>query len=310
MTKVRKNGVRVPHAATLAEVKEVLNQQAQEQELSTEEGKPELQKAAPAQEDAAPKHTIQVDDAADEAEETRKKQYHERMVNTITNCGVFNFHVATYGAKYATNKELYKPANLLAMEMEVKSKMKDVDNAEVTWNYAVAERREPFNGLKALCALVVAESTLGGINEVTLGQLRTLMRLLRGERKVPKDPKNPNPNYRSVSQQRYDDIVDTFSKLVLMVAADENYDPVKDEIKVPALQALLALLQTLNDAVLQADAELEAARTERNEFFNTPVTGLCDVFMKAKDVVLISFGRKSEQYNKIKGLSFRKIKVR
>ncbi|MGJ8592289.1 MAG: hypothetical protein ACSHXF_07060 [Aquaticitalea sp.] len=310
MKTYRKNGARAFRMAKLKQnPKQLLNAQAQNHDFL---GKEEVQHKRKVETPltVTNKHSIAKSNAADEAEEVRKKQYHESMTNTITNCGVFNFHVGTYGAKYATNKILYQPANLLAMEADAKTRMKGVDDAEVTWKYAVAERREPFDGLDALCALIVAEAALGDISAVTLGQLRTLMRLLRGERKVAKDPTNPNPNYRSVSQQRYDDIVATFGKLVMMVAADANYDPATDAIKLPALETLLALLQTLNNAVLQAEAELEAARTARNEFFNTPVTGLCDVFIKAKDVVLINFGRKSEQYDKIKGLSFRKIKVR
>ncbi|MCK7590759.1 hypothetical protein M0G43_09250 [Subsaxibacter sp. CAU 1640] len=246
----------------------------------------------------------------EEEDEKVRKRVSTSITNVLTHCGDFIAHATTLGGKYITNKPLYQLANLKVMETEAYALVAAVDVAFVNWKYAVAVRKDEFEGLQAVCALVIAEVTMDGASEVTVEQLRTIMRLLRGERKTPKDPKKPDTNYRSVSQMDFDMIVSNFATFLTMVGADENYDPATETIKLVTLQAKLEVLRSVNTNALVAEAELDAARAARNEFFNTAVTGLCDVFNKAKNVVLINFGRKSEQYAKVKGLVFRKISVR
>ena len=139
--------------------------------------------------------------------------------------------------------------------------------------------------------------------------MRFLTRKLRGQRKVAKDPNDPFANYNSASQMNYDNRAANFERLIMMAAADPNYDPVVGELKVSSLQIKLDALNTANNDVIVAKANLDAARMARNTHFNAPDTGLVAVFINAKNVVLTNFGRTSEEYKRVSGLAFKRIQA-
>ncbi|HLT32150.1 MAG TPA: hypothetical protein VKZ98_00040, partial [Aquaticitalea sp.] len=149
MTKITKNGANVPQVVKLkGNPKQLLNQDAQEHEfLNGEKDSPPTNQQVVDTEDEASKagnqHIIQVDEAADEAEKKRKHVY-ASITNTITNCGVFIATGTKMGNNYETNLELYQLVSLKAMETEAKTLVKQVDNAEGKWKYAVAHRRDEF----------------------------------------------------------------------------------------------------------------------------------------------------------------------
>ena len=198
--------------------------------------------------------------------------------------------------------------NLSAVRDGGYERVNAVTDAETSWKYAVAARKIEFENLEGLVTLIYAELVLSGAPEATLSQMRTLVRLLRGTRAVAKNPDAPASDYRSVSQKNFDDVVANFARLVSMITAEANYNPIEDYLKVVALTAKLEAMRAANSAVITAYAELEAARGERNDFFDTPVTGLSDVFITAKKVMQTCYGSGSDRYKRVKGLAFRKIK--
>lgn len=312
MNKIKLNGAKVPHVAQLHEdPKKVLTQQAQDHEFLNES--PDVQKAidsllAAELPEANQGHASATSAKAVRQETTRRRIYASSISNTLTNTEVFIATATTCGTKYATSKPLYELTNLQTISNDGYVKVTNVDAAETAYKYEVASRMQEFDGLASLCALVVAEMVMSGASRETVDQLRFLVRKLRGQRKVPKNPNDPTAVYNSVSQVNYDNLVANFERFIMMVAADPNYDPVTDALKVTTLEAKLETLRTANINVIVAKAELDAARIARNEFFNTEVTGLVDVFLTAKNVVLTNFGRNSAQYKQVSGLSFKRIK--
>lgn len=246
---------------------------------------------------------------ADEAE-TPRRIYATSITNTLTNCRVFIATCTAYGSNYLSSNPRYTLASLTALADTADGMVLDVSKAEALYKYAVAHRLAEFDGLDPLCSLIVAEMQLSGSPEDTISQVRTIIRSLRGERKVPKNPNDPTHVYKSVSQQNYDDVTANFERLLLMVAEDANYNPAAVALQLVTLEAKLVSLRTANTDVQTAKAALDAARILRNDCFNAEGTGLVDTFLTAKNVVLTNFGRASEQYGKVKGLAFRRINVR
>ncbi|MCK7590602.1 hypothetical protein M0G43_08460 [Subsaxibacter sp. CAU 1640] len=315
MSKTPNKRARVSKKAQLAEnVKNQLSNEAQDHNFDNETVESQPKSETPVQEDQETstnnQHSIAVSSKVEEEEDKRNKRYAASMTNTITRCGEFISLATTMEPNYATNIPMYELANLKIIQNNANGHMDTVEQAETSYKYAVAMRVAEFSGLAPLGALIIAEMVLANALPETIEQLRTLMRLLRGERKVPKDPSNPMANYRSVSQLNYDDVTTNFRRLLLMIAADPNYNPATVAIQLVTLQAKLVSLETANANVQTKKAELDAARMARNEFFNAPVTGLVAVFINAKKVVLTNFGRKSEQFARVKGLEFRKIRTR
>ena len=244
---------------------------------------------------------------AEAAEERKKKVEGSSISNTLTSCDVF-IATANNLAGYLVNRELYKLASLRVMRDNGYSLVKGVTDAEAAWRFAVARRKDVFGPLEARLTRILAEVVLGGALPATIEQVRAIIRKVRGERAVAKDPKMPAEDYNSVSQQNHDDIVANFARLLAMLQLETGYDPALDELKLVALTLLETELRAANDAVINTKAEWEASIDTRNNFFNAEVTGLVDVFLTAKKVVLANYGFKSEEYGRVKGLRFLRIR--
>lgn len=242
------------------------------------------------------------------AEKKTKRMQAVSMNNTLTHCAMFIATAITLGTRYATNSALCALTNLQSMLSEGNTMISDVAKSETKYKYAVAFRKEAFKPLEAMLTRILAEIVLSGASDATVNQVRTLIRKLRGARAVAKNPNVPVEDYHSVSQQNYDDVVANFERLVLMAAEDPNYAPVVEDITIVAMQNTVISLRGANTDVITAKAELDAARVTRNNFFNAEVTGLVDVFLTAKKVVLSNCGFTSEEYKKVKGLSFTRIR--
>ncbi|MEZ4801220.1 MAG: hypothetical protein R2797_00500 [Gelidibacter sp.] len=248
-------------------------------------------------------------DTQEEAADKKKKKHDKgrSIANTLTSCDVFIANATTM-IGYAVNRPIYELESLKLLRDRGYELVGGVSKTESKWRYAVAYRKDVFGAIEARLSRIRAELILSGASAVTVAQVQSIIRKLRGERKVAKDMSNPNDDYNSVSQRNFDDIVVNFERLVAMLANDPNYDPVIEELKLLALEGDLETMRAANLDAIAARAEWEAARTERNNFFNTDVTGLVDVFMTSKKVVLANYGIKSLNYKRVKGLSYLKIR--
>ena len=95
-----------------------------------------------------------------------------------------------------------------------------------------------------------------------------------------------------------------------MLLADATYQPNEDDLKLTALQAYYAELNSKNADVRNAKSPLDIARAERDEVLYHPETGLVTIALMVKDYVLSAFGFKSSQYAQVKGLRFTRPKAR
>ncbi|MCK7589192.1 hypothetical protein M0G43_01260 [Subsaxibacter sp. CAU 1640] len=240
-------------------------------------------------------------------QEKTKHNYARSIANTLTSCDEFIAHV-TLMAGYAVNRELYEPVNLKLMRTQGYTLVEGVTTSEAKWRYAVAYRKDIFDAFEIKLSRIRAELILSGASDITVAQVQSIIRKLRGERAVAKDPKKPDSDYNSASQTNFDDVVANFARLIAMLAGDDDYNPVIDDLKLLALESELESMGTANMDVITSKAEWQAAITARNNFFNADVTGLVDVFMTSKKVVLANYGFKSLEYKRVKGLYFMKIR--
>lgn len=313
MTKIKLNGAKVQHTAQLHDdTKQLLTQQAQDHDFLNDS--PSVQKAIDSLlsaelPQASNSHAIAPSAKAVRQVATPRRIYASSISNTLTHAGQFIAAATSYGPGYNTNIPIYEVSSLQQIRDTAYGLVTAVDTAETTYNYAVAFRMQEFADLSALSALVTSEMTMNGTTKETINQVRFLTRKLRGQRKVAKDPNDPFANYNSASQMNYDNRAANFERLIMMAAADPNYDPVVGELKVSSLQIKLDALNTANNDVIVAKANLDAARMARNTHFNAPDTGLVAVFINAKNVVLTNFGRTSEEYKRVSGLAFKRIQA-
>lgn len=241
------------------------------------------------------------------AKKKTKKVSASSISNTLTHCMQFIAAGRNMGSGYATRYAAYELTSLELTHATGTTLVSTVSQSEARYRYGVTNRKDLFGPLEARLTRILAEFILSGASAHTVEQIRSLIRKLRGARAVAKNPNVPAEVYHSVSQQNYDDVVANLDRLILMVAEDANYDPMAPDLTVLSLETTLGELRAANNEVIDTKAELDAARSTRNDFFNTKVTGLVDVFLTAKKVVLANFGTKSEEYKRVKGLTFRRI---
>ena len=242
------------------------------------------------------------------ADETTRHIYARSIANTLTSCDVFIANANTMPAGLVVSRALYEPTNLDLMRNHAYELVGGVTTTEAAWRYAVAHRKEVFRAFAAKLTRIRAELIVSGASSNTVAQVQSIIRKLRGERAVAKDPDKPASDYVSASQKNYDDVLANFVRLLAMLADDPNYDPLVDDLKLLALEGVHAAMRAANMDVITTKAEWEAARISRNNYFNADGTGLVAVFLTAKKVVLANFGFKSLEYKRVKGLSFMKIR--
>lgn len=116
------------------------------------------------------------------------------------------------------------------------------------------------------------------------------------------------PKDISASQQSYDQMVEHFSKLIVLLAADPLFIPAETALQVASLNAkLLALKTSLSNFVI-AYTQITNARIARNHALYDTNTGICDLAQTTKSYVKSVFGASSEEYKAIGKIAFKKLK--
>jgi len=115
---------------------------------------------------------------------------------------------------------------------------------------------------------------------------------------------NKEDNQHSVSQQTFVQRADNFATFIGILAAEPSYAPNEGDLKVVALQALLARMVALNNDADLAYRALKKARNTRDESLYTELTGLVDVALGVKTYVKGAFGTDHPFFKAIKSLRF------
>ncbi|GEM_PF-4372750 len=114
------------------------------------------------------------------------------------------------------------------------------------------------------------------------------------------------PEGPSTSQQSYGMIAENFGLFIELLRAEPTYLPGKDDIKLPALDALLVTMLAKNLEVEPVLVAYKSALSNRDEIFFAKNTGLVDIAQGTKKYILSDFGTDSPEYAAVKGIKFRR----
>lgn len=222
-----------------------------------------------------------------------------------------------FGAPYNPVNLVLKLTALNTKAAQADSAMAALDAAEAVYNVKIQTRAMVFAPLDALATRIGRAYASMGPNPVNLKRVKALIKKIQGRRASDPDEPEPDadgnapePNTISASQKSFDNRVSNFGKLIQLLLADPVYQPNEADLTVAALQAHYADLNSKNADVRNALAPLQNARAERDRVLYHPETGLVPIGLKAKDYVLGAFGSKSAQYAQVKGILFKKYKVK
>ncbi|MHB8842428.1 MAG: hypothetical protein ACYC56_11710 [Candidatus Aquicultor sp.] len=157
------------------------------------------------------------------------------------------------------------------------------------------------------------------VTEQKIDDAKTITRKLTGKRATPKTKKALNASTTtpatetipvvehveiSSSQMSYDNRLDNFAKLINLLSTETGYTPNEADLKVTALNTLLASMKTKNTAFINAETALSNARISRNKILYLDVTSLYNTQLDAKKYVKSIFGATSPEYKLISKIPF------
>jgi hypothetical protein len=228
-----------------------------------------------------------------------------------------------YGIKYNPSVTSLLVANLLVQHTNSDTIMDNVDTSSQAFHTAVGTRKAAFDGLKKLATrLVNAYNACDTTKEKKLNA-KTINSKLQGTRAVKiKDlkvvktadpsiipPVLETPKTISASQQSYDQLIEHFSKLIVLLAADPLYNPNELDLKTAALNTKLTALKNANLNIGSTYTTVANIRIARDHALYDTKNGLCDTAQRVKDYVLSVYQAKAPEYKLINKIPFKGRKV-
>ena len=229
-----------------------------------------------------------------------------------------------YGAPYNPSKVSLKLTALNALLTSSQTSMTNVKDKFNAASVAIDAREilfapAPFSKFitRILNALESSDVTKQKIDDA-----KTITRKLTGKRATPKAKITLNASTTdtatatsleaehkeiSSSQMSYDNRLDNFAKLINLLSTETGYVPNEADLKVTALNTLLASMKTKNTAFINAETALSNARINRNKILYLDLTSLYNSQLDAKKYVKSIFGATSPEYKLISKIKFTKL---
>jgi multidrug resistance efflux pump len=215
--------------------------------------------------------------------------------------------VESLGTAYNPTKAGLQLASLKVKHAEAAASLQNLATALPLYQQAVDARQKAFEPLNKLItrALNMFKASVSNPAEVeSATALADKIRGFKAPKPLAKEGEEPVKTV-STSQQSFDMLIANFLLFVEVLAANAAYNPNEEELKITSLQALYAELNTKSQAVTQAQAQVDAARSSRNAQLYSPGNGLVDIGSGVKTYVKAAFTPESSNYKPILSLEFR-----
>ena len=220
--------------------------------------------------------------------------------------------VSGLGASYDPNNPLIELANLQTKLAALQTAFSAVAPLAATETLAVNDRVAVFEPLSKLVTRISNASAVNINDPLFADNLRTIVLKLQGRRagQVVNNPENADepPKTSSASQMSYDNRLAHFFELITLLDTQGSYNPNEADLQIPALQTLLAEMQTNNAAVINATIAVQNARIARDENAYNDTDGILALANLVKKYVKSLFGANSPQYKQLTALQFRRVR--
>lgn len=229
--------------------------------------------------------------------------------SNVTGLGLLITNFTNMGVAYNPGKDAYKLPALNTLKTNAALAHKNVGDKKLAYRLVVAERAAAYRPLKKLVTRCLNIFLASDALEQVKDGARALARKVKGEdNSTPPPPPvpggTPEENKHSTMQQSFGMIAENFGLFIEMLRAEPTYLPGKDDIKLPALDALLASLLAKNTAVDTAFVVYKTALADRDKVFFDETGGLVTIALGTKKYILGDFGSDSPEYAAVKGIKF------
>ena len=237
----------------------------------------------------------------------------------VTNLESLITSIIALETSYNPSRDSIKLPALQALLTASKESLNAVNIAQATYSNAVAARKVAFEPFSKLITRVMNSLKASGVSTQVVQSARTIVRKLQGRRasaKITEEEKKAleaegkEVNQISASQMSFDNRIENFDRLIMLLSSIPLYNPNEAELKVEALKALHNQLKEKNTEVILPIVQLSNSRMNRNKILYNENTGLVDVALDSKTYIKSIFGATSPQYKQISKLRFIRPKRR
>jgi len=219
-----------------------------------------------------------------------------------------------FGSKYNPSKPSLQLANLAQLFTNASAEITNVNQKLIDYNNTVHSRQLKFDNLRKVATRIIYAMEITDANDMTIENAKSLKKKIYGVRigKVAEakpltdGAAAPEKKLNSTAQTSFGQLVDHFSKLILIVQSEPTYNPNENDLKPTELTTFLNELVTANTNALEAEAALRTARQKRNELFYTGDHNLIDSVVDAKKYVKSIFGLNTVEYKSLTSIQVRK----
>lgn len=217
-----------------------------------------------------------------------------------------------YGATYNPTKTILKLPQLTILSTAAQASLADVVTKNTAYNNKVNERIIAFSTVKPLATRLVNALQTTDASTQKIDDAKGFNKKLQGSKskksETPTDPNAIAPKTISTSQQSYDQQIQHFAGIVLVLQSETTYIPNENELKIPTLTAKQTDLTAKNNGVATAYTSISNSRINRDNILYKEDTGLFDVAAKVKKYIKSIYGATSPQFAQVKGIEFTKGK--
>lgn len=237
----------------------------------------------------------------------------------VTNLESLITSIIALETSYNPSRDSIKLPALQALLTASKESLNAVNIAQATYSNAVAARKVAFEPFSKLITRVMNSLKASGASTQVVQSARTIVRKLQGRRasaKITEEEKKAleaegkEVNQISASQMSFDNRIENFDRLIMLLSSIPLYNPNEAELKVEVLKALHNQLKEKNTEVILPIVQLSNSRIARNKILYNENTGLVDVALDSKTYIKSIFGATSPQYKQISKLRFIRPKRR
>ena len=250
--------------------------------------------------------------------------YETGHAKNVANLLKLNQLIATFGTTYNPSNNAIKTTALATLYTNANTKLSDVNNNFTSWKNATNSRELAFEPLRKEATQILGALQSSGASQQTIDDLTFQVNKFRSSgskltkadagisdtpatEKVAGTSDPTEAKTISTSQQSFDNQLQHFQKIILILQSVPTYNPNEVPFKVVTLQTQLTNLTILNNAANTSYANLKNARIQRNLFFYAKDTGLLDLVKQVKAYIKSLYGATSQQYIAANAIKFTRV---
>lgn len=226
----------------------------------------------------------------------RNVSHFQELISICTNCGL----------SYNPSNASIKIAGLTTAYNNALAALTNVNTVLIANTNAVNDRENTFEPIGKLVTKALAAANASNLPKNLIDDLKTIIRKLKGTRAKAKEAAEVGAAVKthSVSQMSYDQRIENFEKLILLLGSQPNYAPNEADITVPSLTSMLAQLRAVNTAANNAALNLASARSVRNTVLYAEGTGIHNLAIYVKNYIKSIYGTGATEYKQAVALKF------